>query len=77
MSWESPRLRAERDTMVAALGQRPPWWRVFSRRHYDQRHRELMAKDISIFTEQMREFYPSSSVAEMAGRPDLSKLVKR
>ena len=77
MNWESPRLRAERDAKVAALGARPPWWRVLSRRRYDRRRRELMAMDISIFAEQMREFYPSSAVAEMASRPDFGKLVKR
>lgn len=77
MNWESPRLRAERDAKVAALGQPPSWWRVFSRRRYDLRYRELMAMDISPFAELMREFYPSSSVAEMASRPDFGKLMKR
>lgn len=61
-----PKLVAERDAKVQALGPRPPWWRLFARRRWDERMATIMAMDVGAFTAMLRDMYPPQVVRDMA-----------
>jgi hypothetical protein len=65
----SVRLVAERETRIADLGQSPPWWRPIARRRWSKRHAEIMAMDVSVYTEWCRSVYSDALLRELAARP--------
>lgn len=69
------RLLEEKLRKLVALGDRPPWWRIFARRKYDRRRAEISAMDVSVFAAMLRELYPMDAVTEMAARASLHDTV--
>jgi len=63
-----PDLVAERDRLLAGLGDRPPWYRPFRRRLWNQRRRAFLAMDVSVFGRMLRDVYTAKAVEELAGR---------
>lgn len=67
-----PGLRRERDAALAALGPRPPWWRVRARRRWDKAHDVIMAMNVSQMAVMMRMLYPREIAAELASRKNVA-----
>jgi hypothetical protein len=65
----SPRLVAERDAKVLALGSCPAWWRPFARRRWRRRRAAIMAMDVSMWAEDLRRWYSIERVRDLAARP--------
>lgn len=63
-----PDLVRERDTRIAALGPRPPWWRWLSCRRWDRAHARLLAMDVSALAGLVRRHYSEQLVWGIAGR---------
>jgi hypothetical protein len=60
----------ERCERLAALGPAPAWWRLFALRRWLAEYRAIMALDISVGAQLLREVYPASWVEEMANQPN-------
>lgn len=61
-----PDLVAERDALLSGLGDRPPWYRPFRRRLWDQRRRAILAMDVSVFGRMLRETFDAATVDRVA-----------
>jgi hypothetical protein len=73
-----PDLVAERDRLLAGLGDRPPWYRPFRRRLWGQRRRAILAMDVSRLGRILRDVYTAKVVEELASRVScLSTPVRR
>jgi hypothetical protein len=60
----------ERCHLLAALGPPPAWWRVFALCRWMAEYRAIMALDISVHAEQLRELYTDDRLKELAKRPN-------
>jgi len=58
----------ERCERLAMLGPPPAWWRVFALRRWIRAYRAIMALDISVGAQMLREVYPENWVSEVANR---------
>lgn len=52
-----PKSVAIREARLAALGPRPPWWRVFARRRWKRERDAILAMDVSELAAMLREIY--------------------
>jgi hypothetical protein len=55
------------------LGPPPAWWRVFALRRWLRAYRAIMALDISVGAQLLREVYPDTDVAVLAVRHDAER----
>lgn len=69
MNNDDPKLVAERDARLAALGPQPPWWRPFARRRWKRERGYILATDVSQVTAMMRTLYTPECVEAIANRP--------
>lgn len=56
----------ERCERLAALGPPPVWWRVFALRRWLAAYRAIMALDISVGAQMLRELYPAEQLVAQA-----------
>jgi hypothetical protein len=63
----------ERCERLATLGPPPPWWRVFALRRWLAGYDAIMALDISVGAQMLREVYPAGDVAVLAVRHDAER----
>lgn len=68
MRTTDPKLAAERDAKLEALGPRPPWRRPFARRRWLRARAAILATDVSTLAALMREVYSTRSLEQMADR---------
>jgi len=66
-----PRRAVDRCERLAALGRVPSWWRVVARRRWIRAFEAVMATDITVIGEMLREIYPTELV-EQLNRPAAS-----
>lgn len=66
---DDPRLVAERDAKILALGPCPPWYRPLKRRRWRIARTQLGFMSVSRMTAIAREMYPADSVLKMSMRP--------
>ncbi|HZJ67840.1 MAG TPA: hypothetical protein VFD36_30260 [Kofleriaceae bacterium] len=65
----SPSRAVERCERLAMLGPAPAWWRAFALRRWLRAYRAVMAMDIGVLAEQLRDLYSRGHVNELAERP--------
>jgi 23S rRNA U2552 (ribose-2'-O)-methylase RlmE/FtsJ len=65
----NPKLAAERQAKLDALGEQPGWWRPFARRRWRDRRAAILAVDISEAAAMLRAIYDSAWSEEVALRP--------
>jgi hypothetical protein len=65
----SPRLVAERNARMDALGPRPPRWRPIARRRWRRQYAAIAAMDVSAAAEMLRSVYSNERVRALAERP--------
>jgi hypothetical protein len=56
----------ERCQLLATLGPPPAWWRVFALRRWLAEYRAIMALDISVGAQMLREAYPAEQLEALA-----------
>jgi hypothetical protein len=66
---ENPRLAAERQAKLKALGPRPSRWRLFARRRWESARASILAMDVSEVAAMLQGIYTTAHVEEMASRP--------
>lgn len=66
----NPRRAVERCAALAKLGSPPPWWRVWKLRRWLSAYRSIMALDISVHAEMLRETYTDEKLRELATAPN-------
>jgi hypothetical protein len=65
----NPKLAAERQAKLDALGEQPGWWRPFARRKWRDRRAAILAIDISEAAAMLRDVYSSAFAEEVVMRP--------
>lgn len=73
----SPRLVAERDARLAALGSYPPWWRVLARRRWHHERAAILAMDVSQYSEMLRSWYSDDRIQDLARSTPSYAMLKR
>lgn len=61
-----PKLLAERNAKLLALGLCPPWWRPFARRRWVRRYAAILAMDVTAARALLRRLYPAEHVVVVA-----------
>lgn len=64
-----PKLLAERQAKIDALGPCPPWWRFLGRRRWRRAYATIMAIDVSFAAAMYRQIYSDAALEEIANRP--------
>ncbi len=65
----SPSRAVERCERLAMLGPPPAWWRAFGLRRWLRGYSAVMAMDIGVLAEQLRDLYARGHVNELADHP--------
>ena len=77
MTRVNPARQRQRDEKLLALGQRPPWWRLFSRRRWKREYAAIMAIDVSDYAAILARYYDAEFPDGMVSRRSTASLLSR